>query len=391
MSRHLLILRCGKSSIHKSWINRIKEIIDIAFVYYDNSNYDEDNPKYSFFCEGTKLEGVKCFVDKNTDIINKYEYFWLFEDDIFISYDSVIEIISFINKYNPSLSSPALSEDSFHSHPVTLRNKSLLFRGTDFVECMAPIMSKSFLFETIDKFEEYPLCGIERYWQSLLWDRREIAIIYDKWYMHHTRPLGNGTLHSDSRRRNINSAEDDHRAYLNYGVKFTSYINVLFGIEDKFDPEILTGLDLRQKISSKMESIHNIHGYGTVNNILQKTTYHNNMFSQFMSFDIVKNLFKLKNFSPLESNLITRIWRFGSKIEQICWCESMKLSSDGLILGYKNNNEFYWKVKDNCIFFLSKEKDIKTVFSNIEYKNGKFYIFGIHENDENNIHYLEEV
>lgn len=332
--KHLLILRCGKKSIHKIWMNRIRNLMDIAFVYYDDSNFSDDNPTYTFLSKGTKLTGVYDFIIHNETIINKYDYFWLFEDDLILPYTTAEGIINFIEIYNPSLSAPSLSSDSYFTHPFTLQLPSLLLRGVDTVECMSPIMNKNFLYLTLEQLKKYPIWGIERYWQHLLWKLKEVAFIYDKWPILHTRPVGKGTLYQTAHNNSINYAQDDYDALQLYTLKFNTFMNILFGIEDKFNSNCLYGSFLRNFINFNLQLLEEIHGNNILNKVLEKTFFSNNLFSQFLSFNIVKKLLNInKGINGDLSNVIVKEWSFGNQTTSETWCGNMIFNFNGKEIG----------------------------------------------------------
>ncbi|EHD14223.1 hypothetical protein CIN_01550 [Commensalibacter intestini A911] len=391
--KHLMILRCGKNSIHKSWIHYIRNIMDIAFVYYDDSNFSDDMPTYSCKYEGTKLTGVHDFVINHPDIINQYDFFWLFEDDLYITYQSAQGIINFINTFKPSLSAPSLTHESFFSHPITLQCNPLLLRGCDYVECMSPIMSQAFLINTIEQFMDFPIWGIEKYWKHLLWEMQEVAFIYDKWPITHTRRMGAGSLYTVAAERKIDFLKDDARASELYSNKFGSTLtNILFGIEELIPPTLLTTSKLRETITptrKNLETMYGSYGITTFGSILNSTNYHNTLFSQFLAFPKLKKLL-FQEASPQVSNILTRDWLFGDYKENSVWCHNMRFSLDGYVMNYHHPNEYYWKIIDGNFVLLSKDNEITTVFNKQEVVDGKILLTGLHAHSTDNILYLRE-
>lgn len=388
--KHLIIVRLGKNSIHKAWLYRIRKLVDVAFIYYDESNFSEDSPNYEAFFEGTKLTGIKKFIDDNQYILEKYDYFWLFEDDLLVSYETVAGIVSFTNKYKPVLSAPSLTADSFYTHILMLQNTSLMLRGTDFVECMSPIMSRDFLRHTLQKFEEFPVWGIEFYWRHLLWEMRELAFIYDKYPITHTRPVGHGSLYKHSDGANINYSEDNFRASEAYGKPFKKYINILFGMEDKFDPEVLVGDSLRRHIDYGYSHLAPLHGEHVISQVKNDTYFANDLFTQFLSFPRIQKLYGLPEITPLESQLMVRKWKFGRVDPHTEWTQNLKFDISGKIIGYNNPNECYWEIKDGKLIILNENKVVSTIFDEYFHENNKIHLHGEHRISEKVRHYLIE-
>lgn len=393
--KHLMILRCGTKSIHKSWIHLIQKIMDIAFVYYDNADFSQDNPTYTYKVEGTKLSGVHDFIINNPDIINQYDFFWLFEDDLYISYQSARKIVNFINKFQPVLSAPSLTLESFFTHPITLQQQTLLLRGTDFIECMAPIMSRKFLKNTLAQLKEFPLWGIERYWQHLLWEMQEIAFIYDQWPIIHTRALGTGSLYQTAEKLHIDFLADDSKARDLYGGKFNhSLPTILFGLTNQSDPEFLIASQLKKHINFNyyiFEEIFENVANPIHNELLHQSNHRNTLFSQFLSFSTVQKLLSIRNFSPDESNIIVREWAYGSQTDNVCWCNNMQFDMKGRVHNYYHENEYYWKIINGNLNLISKDEKISTIFDHKEITpDNKIKLIGKFNGNEHQLHYLEE-
>lgn len=388
--KHLMILRCGQKSIHSIWIHYVKAVMDVAFVYYDDSDFSTDKPTYSYYSKGTKLTGVHDFISNNPSVLEEYDFFWLFEDDLIISYESVQQIVEFVNNYQPALSAPTLSLGSFITHAIALQIPSLFIRGTDFVECMAPIMSRSFLHDTLQQFIEYPIWGIERYWQHLLWNKKEVAILYDQWPITHTRPVGSGTLYKVAQEMSINHAADEAKAFNLFGKKFNKFSNILFGVEDKFSRPFLTDGNLRKKIQLNSELIGRLYGNDIRNKILQETYFSNDFFVQFLSFPKVQKLLNLPNITEQESSIIAKEWSFGNFKNNVCYGIGMNFNVNGTISGYYNKNECYWKIVDGHFAILSKDKKPTTIFNKKEMINNKTVLIGEYVNNKSTLHYLKE-
>jgi len=385
--RHLLILRSGKNSIHPSWTYMAKDKIDIAYLFYDES--DLKNEQYAFVdkIDGTKLTGTYEFFKKNPTVIESYDYFWLFEDDLFIPPSTIDGIIEILNKNIIQLSAPSLEYGSFFSHSIVLKQDGLIMRGTDFVECMAPIMHRDFLRRTLNEFTEFPLWGIERYWQHLLWEMREVAYIFDKWPIYHTRPLGGGSLYKNAQKMNISPRDDEERSKSIYSGKFKEISNILFAVQDNYEHTFLYGKDLKNYISSSERRL-NLPFHDKTSD---RVCFPNEYFSQFLSFNSVKNIINNRNISGTESNAIVREWSFGSITNDERWCSYLRLSEGGNIIGYDHENEKTWGVFDDHIAFYNAQGIVSTVFDQIEVIDKKMILTGKHFGDTDNILYLKEI
>ena len=108
--RILIVLRVGRNSIHRSWIWTLHGLVDVAISTYDDSNYSADGVARFFHqFSGGKLPGVKDFFDTHSTIIEEYDYFWLFEDDLTLPLASLRTILKLLARFPLALSAPALT------------------------------------------------------------------------------------------------------------------------------------------------------------------------------------------------------------------------------------------------------------------------------------------
>jgi hypothetical protein len=103
---------------------------------------------------GGKFSDIKKFFEEYPNLIEICDYVWTFEDDVLLPYSSLVKARSLLEKYRFKLAAPSLSFESFFGWPIAVQNERMLFRGTDFVEIMAPIMSRDFLRLALPHFDE---------------------------------------------------------------------------------------------------------------------------------------------------------------------------------------------------------------------------------------------
>ena len=167
--RILIIVRAGRNSIHRSWIWTINGLADVAVSAYDDSDFSGDGARYVHAFVGGKFPGVMAFIERHPEVIDEYEYFWLFEDDLVLPFESLQRISALLARFRFVLSAPGLSYYSFFTWPLAVANSRFLFRGTDFVEVMMPIMSRAFLLAAMPAFNDnYTAWGHEWLWRKLL-------------------------------------------------------------------------------------------------------------------------------------------------------------------------------------------------------------------------------
>ena len=106
---YLIIVPSGDNSLHKNWYN--SKIYDLYVIYYGNNKniFNEYKKKADFFRaeKGPKWQQVRNTL-KHIDI-NKYDYIWLPDDDLYITKDDIEEFLIISNKYNLLVSQPSLN------------------------------------------------------------------------------------------------------------------------------------------------------------------------------------------------------------------------------------------------------------------------------------------
>lgn len=77
--------------------------------------------------KGGKWPIISRLIDKNWEIISKYDAVWFPDDDLLVDTNSICKMFDLFSAFDLSLAQPALSMDSYFSHPCLLQQKNLLF------------------------------------------------------------------------------------------------------------------------------------------------------------------------------------------------------------------------------------------------------------------------
>jgi len=120
-----------------------------------------------------------------------YEYIWLPDDDIFTNQDDIDAMFRFGEALNFDLFAPALQENSYYAHYITMTNRSFFARRVGFVEIMVPCFRKGTLerlLPTLDLTTTGWGWGLDSVWPKLL--GYEGLGILDGVSVLHTRPVG---------------------------------------------------------------------------------------------------------------------------------------------------------------------------------------------------------
>jgi len=223
MASFLVILRAGDSSLHPAWLTGIKDW-DLAISYY-GSNQQKAFPEASYVhrFRGGKWDGLYDFFIRYPDILSKYDYFWLPDDDILTDTETINRLFARMERYHLELAQPSLTINSYFSSLLTVRCRCFLMRYTSFVEIMAPVIAKSILIKIIPYLEATQSgFGLDYTWHRLTSDPASKVGILDEIAIFHTRPVNQAII----RKREQNSfvtqwAVPQHRA-----VTFRGYLAI---------------------------------------------------------------------------------------------------------------------------------------------------------------------
>ena len=192
--RSLIVVRGGDKSLHMQWWCKPEDrTYDIALSYFgDNTEYWKDKCDYFHPCKGSNWEGLSDFVNKNWELINKYDYVWFPDDDLWMHQKDLECYLELCREQGFVISQPALMKGSFYSWEITLQNRFTEYRETDFVEVMAPCFKvEDFNLFAATFSENTSGWGLEWLWWKIAKEhlRNKFAIV-DKVAMLHTREVG---------------------------------------------------------------------------------------------------------------------------------------------------------------------------------------------------------
>src|SRR5690348_339257 len=109
MPSSLVILRAGDGSLHPNWLTGPKDW-DLAISYYGSKpqkNFPEASYVHRF--QGGKWDGLYDFFVTHPDIVTRYDYFWLPDDDILTDTDTINRLFAGVERYHLELAQPSLT------------------------------------------------------------------------------------------------------------------------------------------------------------------------------------------------------------------------------------------------------------------------------------------
>ena len=193
MSRNCLIVAAGEGSRHREWI-QVDCDFDVHLLVYDGSAEKwRGDTEHICKLHGYKLKMTYAYLTQNTEILERYDYFLLADDDISMTSADVNAVFAAMRRYGLQIGQPSLV-DSYYSWYHTLHDEFCRLRYTNFVEVMIPCFSREALRKVLFTFNENDCgWGTESHWPSLIdTNRRDIAII-DEVKVVHTRPVQSGS------------------------------------------------------------------------------------------------------------------------------------------------------------------------------------------------------
>ena len=143
-----------RTEFYKNWISSTKTF-DLYVTYYGDSdtNYElyKSHVTYIDRHKGSKFQNFYRFYTKHQDILEKYDRFFILDDDILFSCEDINKMFEISRKYDLEICQPSFSRGSLVSHPVTRHKKNVLLQYTNFVEVNTPLFTR----ESLDKLTKW--------------------------------------------------------------------------------------------------------------------------------------------------------------------------------------------------------------------------------------------
>ena len=191
---NLIIVRCGKESLHVNWIEANASYNVILIPYTDINPENKINCFVTDKCIGQKWLPIHSFIVNNFDFVIKHQYFGS-QMTIYIWIEILECFFKAAHEDQVIMAQPALSLNNNYSHIITLSFPNIYSRSVSFVEIMAPLFSREALLSCLWTFNLNTTgWGLEEIWFKILQSKingdLEKIKIYDAFPMTHTRPLG---------------------------------------------------------------------------------------------------------------------------------------------------------------------------------------------------------
>lgn len=135
----------------EDWCSKADQNYDIYVLYYGNSDANfqsyESNVTFIEKSKGSKFQNFHKFWNAHPEIIDKYDRFFILDDDIQITVQDINKIFDISREYNLEICGPSFNEagGSIVSHGITKNKTNTLLSYTNFVEVNTPLFTRTAL------------------------------------------------------------------------------------------------------------------------------------------------------------------------------------------------------------------------------------------------------
>ena len=249
------------SNIYSShWLKEPGErIFDVCLLHYHEDIVDSERPKkvdYFYHLKDYKYPMIhKLLTDIHVELLHKYDYFFLIDDDIEICTREINQAFLTTAALNLQLAQPSLTKDSFCSWPFLKSKRGSFVRFVGEVEVMAPIFSKDTLNKCLHTFiENKSSWGMDTLWSYILNFPKDKIAVFDFIQMKHINPVGHGELYLKLK----NKHRDEWKAIqTNYGLErhyFREY-GRLENVNEHRHPFIFLGIKFGESFNYLLQAI----------------------------------------------------------------------------------------------------------------------------------------
>ena len=192
--RNLVVIRAGKTSIHRDWtrdLDPADRSWDLCISWYGGlADFDEDpDADYHIIQPNVqKWQAVHRLFWAGSPLWH-YDYVAFPDDDLAWSWRGVNVAFERMRDFDLLLAQPSLDPAGHVIHAITQRNEGTSIRYTNFVEVMTPIFSREALRLCAETFAlSRSGFGLDHLWPKMLGEPEHRIAIIDETSVVHTRP-----------------------------------------------------------------------------------------------------------------------------------------------------------------------------------------------------------
>ncbi|WP_143435428.1 hypothetical protein [Henriciella aquimarina] len=187
-----MICRAGAKGLHNQWAVPAEERnYDLLISAYspDTPKPTDDDVMFEFR-PGAKIAGYMELFKAHHELLSKYKYVALFDDDILCTAEELCELFTLADSNDLKICQPALTHDSYFSYAGQLKVPGAHMRYVNFIEMMCPIFSQKTLFQIMPLYSMGYEVGIDLIWCNIAYESKKDFAIIDSVPVQHTRPVG---------------------------------------------------------------------------------------------------------------------------------------------------------------------------------------------------------
>lgn len=194
---NLVIVRAGANSLHRNWLNQdySERNFDVVISYFNQQAFDshaQEPGVTTHFYKGGKWDGIYNTIENLPELLDKYDYIWLPDDDIDCDGQTVTKLFELMQNHDIKVGQPSLTHDSYFTHFLFMCCPRFQLRFTNYIEVMVPCLHRETLKAILPEFRRSMSgFGMDYIWCRLNGVGHSKAAIFDGIKVHHTRPVGN--------------------------------------------------------------------------------------------------------------------------------------------------------------------------------------------------------
>ncbi len=187
--------------------------------------------------KGGYWDGVYKLFSKHPELVDRYEYFLLADDDLEMQAQDINAVFRIAREYRLRVCQPSLTPDSHYSWPETLHQPHFKLRYCLAVEVMAPCLDRELLKRCLPLFAD-TMSGyaMDSMWTRLLEPVHKSAAVIDLVQIRHTREVGK-VLAGVGLAAGRDRFDEARQMLQRFGLDETP-VNVCYAAIDRFDREL---------------------------------------------------------------------------------------------------------------------------------------------------------
>lgn len=211
---YLLISRVGAHSLHETWLGPVADRgFDVLLSAFDDNVVDPGQPDVFFERRaGSKVAGYGAVFEAHAELISRYAYVAVFDDDLSISAAALLQLFEIADAHDLKIAQPSLTHDSYFTYAGLLHNPAYRLRYVNYIEMMCPVFRADVFREIQPLYDMGYESGIDLIWCNLVATSPQDFAVIDDVCVRHTRPVG--TLKAANGFTGTKRYEDDIHALL---------------------------------------------------------------------------------------------------------------------------------------------------------------------------------